>query len=324
MTGLVQLAYGLPADVLRVADVDRPPIADDGVLVRIAAASVNALDWHTTRGIPKVIRLTGGRTAPRHRIRGVDLAGIVVAVGKQVTRCRAGDQVFGTADGSFAEYAATTADRLAQKPAGLSSEHAATLPVAGLTALQALRDKARVRPGHRVLVHGAGGGVGSFAVQIARWMGAQVTAVTRSEHVDHVRSLGADVVVDYSAEDFSRRGEQYNALIDIGGTRSLADCRRVLAPSGTLVLTGGPTDRLRSLLGRIVMGLALSPFTNQRVVAFIAKSSPADLALLAQLAEGGHLRPAIDRTYPLHQAADAIAYLGMGRARGKVVVAPMA
>jgi NADPH:quinone reductase-like Zn-dependent oxidoreductase len=320
MKAVLQRGYGSPSEVLAVADVDAPTLADDGVLVRVCAASVNALDWHTTRGIPRLMRLSGGRQGPRQPIRGVDLAGRVEAVGKRVTTLRAGDQVFGVADGSFAEYAATTVDRLARLPAGFTHEQAATMGVAGLTALQALRDKARLRAGQRVLVYGAGGGVGTFAVQIARWLGAHVTAVTRTEHVDVVRSIGADVVIDYSAEDFTRRNERYDALIDVGGSRSFAACRRVLRPSGTLVVVGGSADRLLSLATRLLVAVALSPVTRKRVVAFIAKNHASDLALLEQLAEAGSIRPVIDRRYPLDQAAEAIAHVGSGRTRGKIVV----
>jgi NADPH:quinone reductase-like Zn-dependent oxidoreductase len=319
---VVQVGYGVPADALTIADVERPQLGDRDVLVRVASASVNALDWHMTRGIPKVIRMTEGQPAPRKRIRGVDLAGQVEAVGKDVTAFRPGDHVFGGAEGSFAEYAATTADRLAQLPGGFTHEQAATLCLAGLTALQAVRDKARVRAGQRLIVNGAGGGVGTFVVQLAKWLGAHVTAVTRTEHVEVVRSIGADEVVDYSREDFTRRGERYDALVSIGGNPSLSDCWRVLRPSGSLVVVGGPVDRLLIIGLRLVVGAVLAPVTRRRAVGFITKNQQGDLVLLKQLAEAGKLRPVIDRRYALSQGADAIAYVGSGRVRGKVVIIP--
>jgi NADPH:quinone reductase-like Zn-dependent oxidoreductase len=321
MRAVVQLGYGRPADVLRVDDVDVPAMGERDVLVRVEAASVNALDWHTTRGIPKVIRLTDGSPAPRKRIRGVDLSGVVDAVGEGVTAFKAGDRVFGGADGSFAELAVTTVDRLAATPAGVLDEQAATLCVAGLTALQAVRDKARVAAGHRVLVYGAGGGVGMFVVQLAKWLGADVTAVTRTAHADLVRSSGADAVVDYTRHDVARDGQRYDALVVVGGSRSLADCLRVLKPAGRLVIVGGPTDRLAGLLSRILGGIALSPFTGKRVTAFVAKNDAADLALLGQLVQRGTLRPLVARRYGLGEAADAIACIGAGGVGGKLVIA---
>jgi NADPH:quinone reductase-like Zn-dependent oxidoreductase len=317
---LVQVGYGLPQDVLRLAEVDRPSVGDAGVLVRVAAASVNALDWHTTRGIPKVMRLTDGRPAPRKHIRGIDLSGVVEAVGKDVTSFTTGDRVFGGADGSFAEYVATTADRLAKLPDAVPHELGSTLCVAGLTALQAVRDKARVAAGDRVLVYGAGGGVGLFVLQLSKWLGAHVTGVTRTEHLDLLRESSADEVIDYSHEDFARRPERYDALVVVGGTRSLADCLRVLRPQGRLVIVGGPTDRLLGLLARIVGGMALSPFTRKPVSAFVAKSNAEDLRLLGQLVERGTVRPVIARTYRLDQGPEAIASVGSGAIGGKLVI----
>jgi NADPH:quinone reductase-like Zn-dependent oxidoreductase len=320
MKAVVQIGYGQPADVLRVDDVDAPAMGERDVLVRVEAASVNALDWHTTRGIPKVIRLTDGRPAPRKRIRGVDLSGVVDAVGTGVTAFKAGDRVFGGADGSFAELAVTTADRLAATPPAVPDEQAATLCVAGLTALQAVRDKARVAAGHRVLVYGAGGGVGVFAVQLTKWLGADVTAATRTAHLDLVRSSGADAVVDYTRHNFARDGIRYDALVVVGGSRSLADCLRVLKPAGRLVIVGGPTDRLAGLLSRIVGGIALSPFTGKGVSAFVAKNDAGDLALLGQLVQEGRLRPIVARRYRLDQAIDAIGTVGSGAVGGKLVI----
>lgn len=322
MKAVVQIGYGHPVDVLRIADVDVPALGDDSVRVLVEAASVNALDWHTTRGIPKIMRLTDGQQAPRSRVRGIDLAGVVEATGKNVTAFRPGDRVFGGADGSFAEHAVTSPARLARLGDAASFEQGATLCVAGLTALQALRDKARVVPGERVIVLGAGGGVGVFAVQLAAWLGARVTAVTRTTHVDLAHSSGAEIVIDYLREDFTRRPERHDVMVVVGGTRSLADCLRVLRRPGRLVIVGGPTDQLRGLAARILGGIALSPLTRKRVTAFVAKSTPADLALLGELVVTGRLRPMIDRRYPLDDGVAAIASVGSGAVRGKVVIVP--
>jgi NADPH:quinone reductase-like Zn-dependent oxidoreductase len=321
---LVQVGYGLPADVLVISDVPRPAATDHDVVVRVMAASVNALDWHTTRGIPKVIRLSDGVPAPRKRIRGVDLSGIVESVGKDVTTFRPGDRVFGSADGSFAELAVTPATRLVPLPQGVSFEQGATLCVAGLTALQALRDKARLRAGQHVLVLGAGGGVGTFAVQLARCLGARVTAATRASRIEPLRALGADAVVDYGAAGFPSDSQPYDAIVVVGGDRPLGSLRRALRPSGSLVFAGGPTDRVLALVGRILLGGALSPFTGHRVVGFVAKHDAGDLAELAQLVASCRLRPVVGRVYPLDRAADAITYVGSGAAHGKVVVSARA
>jgi NADPH:quinone reductase-like Zn-dependent oxidoreductase len=316
---IVQTGYGSP-DVLQLRDIDVPQIDDDGVLVKIHAASVNALDWHTTRGMPYFLRALEGLPSPRNRIRGVDLAGRVEAVGGNVTRLRPGDDVFGGSHGSFAEYTATTADRLALKPAGLSYEHASALYIAALTALQGLRDKAHLRRGQRVLVNGAGGGVGTFAVQLAKVFGAHVTAVTRTESIEMVRSIGADDVIDYRTEDFTRRSERYDIIFDIGGSRPLAACRRVMARNGTLVAVGAPAGRWLSPAGRLLHAALLSPFVSQRLVPFISRNEPTDLELLGDLADRGQIRSVIDRQFPLNKAAEAIGYVGTGQAQGKVVI----
>ena len=319
MKAIVQVGYGSP-DVLALREVEMPRVEANGVLVRVHAASVNALDWHTTRGMPYLIRAFDGLRSPRHPIRGVDLAGRVEAVGEDVTGFRPGDEVFGGTNGSFAEYTVTTPDRLALKPAGLSHGEAASLHVAGLTALQGLRDNAQVRAGQRVLVHGAGGGVGTFAVQIAKWLGAHVTAVTRTESVELVRSIGADEVIDHRREDFTHRGERYDVFFDIGGNRPLADCRRVLTEKGILVAVGAPPRRWLAPATRLLQAAALSPFVSQRLVPFVSRNDAPGLVLLKELAEAGKIRPVIDRRYPLAEAAEAIRYVGEGHARGKVVV----
>jgi NADPH:quinone reductase-like Zn-dependent oxidoreductase len=316
---IVQVGYGSP-DVLALREVEMPRVEANGVLVRVHAASVNALDWHMTRGLPYFIRAFEGLRSPRQAIRGVDLAGRVEAVGAEVTGFRPGDEVFGGTSGSFAEYTATTPDRLALKPAGLTHGEAASLHVAGLTALQGLRDKARVRAGQRVLVHGAGGGVGTFAVQIARWLGAHVTAVTRTESVELVRSIGADEVIDHRREDFARRGERYDVFFDVGGNRPLSECRGVLTERGILVAVGAPPGRWLAPATRLLQAAALSPFVSQRLVPFVSRNDAEGLVLLKELAEAGTIRPAIDRRYPLAEAAEAVRYVGEGHARGKVVV----
>ena len=315
----MQVGYGSP-DVLALHEVEMPHVDANGVLVRVHAASVNALDWHTTRGMPYFIRAFEGLRSPRHAIRGVDLAGRVEAVGEDVTEFRPGDEVFGGSNGSFAEYTLATPDRLALKPAGLTHAEAASLHVAGLTALQGLRDKAQTRTGQRVLVNGAGGGVGTFAVQIARWLGAHVTAVTRTESVELVRSIGADEVIDHRREDFTRRGERYDVFFDIGGNRPLAECRRVLTEKGILVAVGAPPGRWLAPATRLLQAAALSPFVSQRLVPFVSRNDAPGLVLLKELAEAGKLRPVIDRRYPLAEAPEAVRYVGEGHARGKVVV----
>jgi NADPH:quinone reductase-like Zn-dependent oxidoreductase len=315
---VVQEGYGSP-DVLKLREVATPSIADQGLLVQVHAASVNALDCHITRGTPYLVRIGGLRT-PKDRIRGVDLAGRVVAVGKNVTRFKPGDEVFGGSDGSFAEYAPTTENRLTSKPPALSFEQAATLYIAGLTALQGLRDKARVQAGQRVLINGAGGGVGTFAVQIARWLGAWVTAVTRTESVDLVRSIGADEVINHRMEDFTRRNERYDVVFDIGGNRPFGHCRRVMARNAVLVAIGAPAGRWLAPATRLLKAAALSPFGSRRFVPFVARPDPRALALLAELTQAGTITPVIDRRYPLEDTAKAVAHVERGQARGKVVI----
>ena len=319
MKAIVQDGYGSP-DVLTLREIETPAIGDDGILVKVHAASVNALDWHFTRGRPFLVRMAAGFRSPRDRVRGVDFAGRVMAVGKNVTRVQPGDDVFGGADGSLAESAATIEDRVALKPAGLTWAQTAVLNVAGCTALQGLRDKARLQRGQKVLIIGAGGGVGMFAVQISKWLGAHVTAVTRTESVELVRSLGADEVIDHRTQDFARGSERYDVLFDIGGTRSLADCRRVMAADAIFVVVGGPQGRWIAPADRMFKAMAYSRFVKQRFVPFLSKHDPAGLALLGKLVEEGTITPVIDRRYTLNEAADAIRSVGEGHARGKVVV----
>lgn len=319
MKAIVQDGYGSP-DVLALHEIESPSIDDEGVLVEVHAASVNALDWHATRGMPYLLRIDEGLRKPRHRVRGVDLAGRVVAVGRHVTQLQAGDEVFGGGDGSFAEFTATTEDRLARKPSAFTFEQAAALHIAGMTALQGLRDKAQLQLGQSVLINGAGGGVGTCAVQIAKWLGARVTAVTRTENVALVRSLGADEVIDHRTGDFTCRSERYDVVFDIGGNRPFAHLRRVVARDGTIVAVGGPAGRWLAPATRMLTAAVLSPFVSQRLVPFISTNDRASLALLAELAAAGKIRPVIDRQFALSETPEAIRYVGAGRARGKVAI----
>jgi NADPH:quinone reductase-like Zn-dependent oxidoreductase len=315
---IVQVAYGLP-HALELREVERPRIGDGQILVKVHAASVNALDFHIARGLPYLTRFDGLR-APRDNIRGVDLSGRVEAVGKSVAAFNIGDEVFGGGNGSFAEYTATTPERLSLKSGGLTHEQAAAFFIAGLTALQGLRDRARLQAGQRALIIGAGGGVGTFAVQFAKWLGADVTAVTRTENIDLVRAIGADEVIDYRSEDFVSRGKRYDVLFDISGNRSFADCRRVLARKGTLIAVGAPAGRWLAPATRLLGAAALSPFVSQTLAPFVARPNAADLALMTDLAEAGKLRPVIDREYALGDTVEALTYVGTGRARGKVII----
>ena len=316
MRAIVQERYGSP-DHLALREIDRPAIGDDQVLVAVHAASVNAADWHLMRRLPHLIgRLMG---LPRSQVRGTDVAGRVETVGSGVTGFGPGDEVFGAALGGFAEYATSTAGRLAPKPRNLGFEQAAALPVAGCTALQGLRDVARVEAGERVLVYGAGGGVGTYAVQIAAALGARVTAVTGTDKLELLRSLGAEEVVDYTPEDFTRRGPRYDVLFDLGANRSFADCRRLLAPHGRHVIAGAPAGLGAAL--RQVLAAKLAPRRGTRRVSYMARVNHDDLVALKELAEAGRLTPAIGHRYPLAEVPAAIGLLGTRQARGKVVIA---
>ena len=320
MKALVQEGSG-SADNIHVRDVPRPEPTEGRVLVRMRAASVNALDWHTTHGgllLDIIAKVTRQRDEP---IRGVDIAGTVAAVGPNVTRFKVGDDVFGSAPASFAEYVSAREEGLLLKPPGLSFEEAATINVAGHTALQGLRDHAQVKPGQRVLIHGAGGGVGTFAVQIAKALGAHVTAVTGPLNVDIVESLGADEVIDYTKENFTRRADRYDAVLDIAATRSVSDLRRVLAPNGIFVQVGAAKKGgWIGVFARIINVAVRSRVLRQKVTFYVAQAGIEDLSYLAELIEAGKLRPVIDRTYPLAEGREAIRYLGTGKARAKVVI----
>jgi len=317
MQAMLQDRYG-PPTVLRLGEADVPVPDDDQVLVRVVASSVNALDWHAMRGVPVLVRLTDGLRRPSP-IRGVDVAGVVESVGRSVAWARPGDEVFGSRGGAFAEYVAGRT--FAHRPSNLTLEQAAAIPTAGFTALQAVRDHARVRAGDRVLVTGAGGGVGSFAVQVARAHGAHVTAVTGPDHVAMVAALGADRVVDRTREDVTRGADRYDAVLDVAGRSSLAALGGLLAPGGILVIVGAAGDgRGLETLVRPVAAIVRSRLRGPRMIPFIAKPNRDDLLALKELAESGRLKPTIDRTYPLERAGEAIAYLETGLARGKVVV----
>jgi NADPH:quinone reductase-like Zn-dependent oxidoreductase len=322
---IVQRSYGSP-DALRLEDVDRPQAGPGHVLVRVRAASVNAADWHVMRGDPKLARLQLGLRRPRAAVRGRDFAGEVVEAGAGVTHVLPGDEVYGEtglADGAFAEYVRAPAGRVAPRPAGLTSEEAAALPLAGCTALEALRDVAHVEPGQRVLVNGASGGVGTFAVQIGKALGAHVTAVCSARNGELVRSLGADDVVDYTTEDVVTSGRRFDVVLDLVGNRGLRELRRVLTERGTLLLSGGGVFDGGSLIGPmglIIGGGLVGRVVRQRIQPFTATPTTERLTALARLAESGRVRPVIDRRYPLAEVPAAIRYVETGHARAKVVV----
>jgi NADPH:quinone reductase-like Zn-dependent oxidoreductase len=317
--------YG-PPDVLEIRDVEKPAVGDDELLVRVRAASVNPLDWHFMRGMPYVVRLMAGLSRPKASSRklGADMAGSVEAVGKSVTSFRPGDEVFGGLEerGTLAEYMTIRADgAVLAKPASLTFEQAAAVPVAGVTALQALRDKGQIQSGYKVLVNGASGGVGTFAVQIAKALGGEVTGVCSSANVETVAAIGADRVIDYTQEDFAAGRRQYDLLVDIAGSRSLSETRRVLLPKGVLVGVGGPNKgNWVGPLSRTARMAMLSPIVSQRMVFFLAQQNKADLTILRELIDTAKIVPVVDRTYPFDQTADALRYLEEGHARGKVVV----
>jgi NADPH:quinone reductase-like Zn-dependent oxidoreductase len=320
MKAIVNHTYGSP-DVLRLDHVDTPVPADDQVLVRVEAAGVNRGDWHATTGLPAIVRVAEfGVRRPTVAVRGTDVAGTVTAVGRVVTRFRPGDAVFGWADGAFAEHAVTSADRLAAIPTRMSAVQAAALPTTGATALQAVRDTAGTGPGQRVLVVGASGGVGSLAVQIARARGAEVTGVTSTRNVELVRSLGATHVVDYTTRDVVDGPERYDVVIDAAGAHGPVAWRRVLTPTGTLVLVGGPQGRWVGGMVRFAAALVLSRVVSQRLVPLFSTPRAADLADLAELVTAGTLTPVLDRTFTLPSTPDAIRHVGAGHTRGKIII----
>ncbi len=320
MKAIVYRCYGSP-DVLTYEDIEKPMPGDDEVLVKVHAASVNPLDWHYMRGSPYFIRLGSGVGAPKDIRLGVDFAGTVEAVGKDVEQFKPGDEVFGGANGAFSEYVTVRDSRaLAMKPANITFEQAASVPIAAITALQALRDKGKIKTGHRVLINGASGGVGTFAVQIAKSFGAEVTGVCSTRNVEMVRSIGADHVFDYKKENYTESGKQYDLIIDNVGNHSLLANRRVLSPEGVLVIVGGAGGNWLGPLIRPIQALLLSPFVGQEFVLILAQLRQEDLAILADLMQAGTVTPVIDRSYRLSEVAAAIRYSEEGHARGKIII----
>jgi NADPH:quinone reductase-like Zn-dependent oxidoreductase len=321
MKAVVQDRYGSP-DVLELRNIDRPVFGDNDVLIRVHAAGLDPSVLHLMTGTPYLVRLMGyGLRRPKSAVRGNDVAGRIEAVGANVAQLRPGDEVFGVCAGSFAEYARARQDKVAPKPTNLTFEQAAAVPISGFTALQALRDKGNVRDGDTVLITGAGGGVGTFAVQLAKVFGADVTGVCSTSKVELVRSIGADAVIDYTREDFVEAGRRYDLIVDTAGNRSLARVRRALAPEGTLVMVGGEGGgRWLGGVHRLLGAMARSRFGNQKFRGMLAKESQEDLLMLKDLIEAGKITPVIGRTYPLAEATDAIRYVAEGHARGKTVL----
>ena len=321
MKAMVRDTYG-PPDVLELRDIDKPEIGDDEVLLRVHAAGVGRDVWHVMTGLPYPIRLAGyGFRAPKNPVIGSDVAGVVEAIGKNVTRFQPGDEVFGIGKGSYAEYVCAREDKLAPKPANLTFEQAAVLPIMGSAALQALRDHGKVRQGQELLIVGASGGVGTYAVQIAKAFGAHVTGVCSTAKAEMVRSIGADHVIDYTREDFAEGDRRYDLILDIGGNSSLSRLRRALTPQGTLVIVGGEGGgRWLGGTDRQIRALVLSRFVSQKLGTFVNKENHEDLLVLKELIESGKVAPVIDRTYPLAEVPEAMRYLEEGHARGKVVI----
>ncbi|MGD0319366.1 MAG: NAD(P)-dependent alcohol dehydrogenase [Nitrososphaerales archaeon] len=319
MKAIVRTRYG-PPDVLQLEEIEKPAPKGDEVLVRVSAASVNAYDWHLLRGKPFLVRLMGfGFLKPKNKRLGADIAGRVEAVGRDVKRFKPGDEVFGSKLGGFAEYVCARESALALKPANVSFEEAAAVPMAAVTALQGLRDKGQIRPGQKVLINGASGGVGTFAVQIAKSFGAEVTAVCSTRNLDKARSIGADHVIDYTQEDFTKNGQRYDLILAANGHHSILAYKRALSPKGVYVMTGGSMTQLLQtmLLGRLVTMIGGKKMHN-----LMAKLSQNDLVFMKDLLETGKVVPVVERRYSLGQAAEAIRYVEEGHAQGKVVITP--
>jgi NADPH:quinone reductase-like Zn-dependent oxidoreductase len=317
---IVLRCYG-PPDVLKLEDIEKPAPGDNQVLVKVHAASVNPLDWHAVRGTPYISRKGRGLYTPTETRLGVDYSGTVEAVGKDVTAFKPGDEVFGGRDGSFAQYIVQReAGSLVLKPAGVTFEQAASAPVASMTALQALRDHGQLKPGQKVLINGASGGVGTFGVQIAKYLGAEVTGVCSTKNVDMVRSLGADHVIDYTKKDFTEGEQRYDLVFDTVGNRSLRETARVITPGGTLVIIGAPKDRWLSGFARPLRLSVASRFLGQKLLTFRAQMNKDDLTLVGNLMAEGKITPVIDRRYKLSEVPQAVAYVEEGHARGKVII----
>jgi len=312
--------YG-PPDVVQIKEVEKPVPKDNEVLIKVHAASVNPLDWHFMRGTPYFVRIPAGLRKPKDTRLGVDVAGQIEEVGRNVTQFKPGDEVFGSCRGAFAEYASTSESALVIKPANVTFEQAAAVPVAAFTALQGLRDKGHIQPGHTVLINGAAGGVGTLAVQIAKSCGKNVTGVCSTRNVDMVRSIGADHVVDYTQEDFTKSGQRYDLFFDCVGNHSLSACRGVLTSQGIYIAVGGPSGRwMIGPLTRAITAPVLSRFVSQKLVMVLAKPSQKDLTVVRDLMEAGRATPVIDKRYRLSEVPDAIRYLEEGHARGKVII----
>lgn len=320
MRAIVHARFGAPADALELAEIAIPTIASDEVLVRVAASGVAIGDWLTVAGQPYIARPMFGIRTPKQQIAGFELAGTVVAVGDDITRFAVGDEVFGFADGSLAEYVAVSQDSLAPKPARLSMEQAAAVPISAVAALQALRDSGKVAEGQTVLVVGASGAVGTYAVQIAKALGAEVTGVAGTRNVEMVSSIGADHVVDYRSEDITDSGRRYDVIVDIAGNRPIAKLRSVLAPTGTLVIVGGSGGPVTMGFGRTVRAVATNLFTRQTLTGFFAKNTRNDLEALAEMIDASDIVPVIDRTYPLDQTVEALEHVGSRHTQGKTVI----
>jgi len=317
MKAIVQDRYG-SADVLELRELDTPVPMNDHVLIRVRAAAVNALDWHLMRGTPQFMRLSMGFRGPKLKARGVDVAGVVEAIGPDVQGLQVGDEVFGWCQGAFAEFACARENHFVAKPADVTFEQAASIPLAATTALQGLRDIGQVTAGQSVLINGASGGVGTFAIQIAKSMGAEVTAVCSTRNLDLVRSLGADRVIDYTKEDFTRSGKRYDVIFQLAGTDSPGACRRALTPTGTLILSSGAGT---VILDRLLKAVVLSKFVSQRLVVFEAELTHDALVAVTALLVAGTIRPVIDRSYPLSEAPAAVRYVNEGHTQGKTVIA---
>ena len=320
MKAIVQDTYGSP-DVLKLREIDKPKVGDDEALVRVHAAGVDRGVWHLMTGLPYLTRLAFGLRAPKNPVPGMDVAGVVETIGENVSRFQPGDEVFDVGKGTFAEYALAREDKLAHRPANLTFEQAAVVAISGLTALQGLRDHGRIEPGQEVLIVGASGGVGTFAVQIAKAFGGRVTGVCGAAKVEVVRSIGAYHVIDYTREDFAEGDPRYDLILDIGGNSSLSRLRRALAPKGTLVIVGGEGGgRWLGGSDRQLRAMMLSPFVGQKLLAFVSPENHENMMALKELIESGKVMPVIDRTYPLAEVPEAIRYLKEGHARGKVVI----
>ena len=322
MKAAVHERYGSPDAVVGIREVEKPEPADDEVLVRVRASSANIAEWYGVTGRPWIARPTTGLRGPRDIRLGVDVAGVVEAVGRDVTEFEPGDEVFGGRSGAWAEYVCVRAERaIVRKPANVAFEHAGAVGTAALTALQGLRDKGGLRPGQKVLINGASGGVGTYAVQIAKALGGEVTAVCSTPNVEIARSLGADVVVDYRVEDVTQGGERYDLVLDIAGTRSFSELRRVLAPAATVVVVGGPrANRFLGPIGHLAGSRLRALRGSQRAVFFLAKFTKEDMEALRDLMESGRVTSVIDSTYPLDRIGDALRHMGEGHPRGKIVV----